>query len=153
MMVLQNTKLEEMELRGLKIGAIDEETGTAKFDLTLMLTEERGVIAGSLEYSLDLYKGETIRRMARHYEKVVAEVVRDREQRIREIELLTESEREQILMRWNETAVEFPKDWSIQALFEQQVELAPDTVAVVYEEQGLSYRELNQRANQLAHRL
>src|SRR5262249_38093703 len=105
------------------------------------------------EYSRDLYEGETIRRMARHYEKVVEEVVRDAEQRIREIELMSVTEREQIVVKWNETAVEYPRDRLIHELFEEQVEQRPETVAVVFEGQKLSYRELDRRANQLAHHL
>ena len=93
-----------MEMRGLKVSGIGEETGTAKFDLTLTLIGRRKKVSlGSLEYSQDLYEGETIRRMARHYERVVEEVVRDAEQRIREIEMMSEAEKRQIIEEWNET--------------------------------------------------
>src|SRR5262245_34511673 len=83
MMVLQNTGRAEIDLRGLKVRELDDETKTAKFDLTLTLAEEREGIAGCLGYSHDLYEEETIRRMVRHYEKVVKEVVRDVEQHVR----------------------------------------------------------------------
>src|SRR5262249_34566930 len=89
MLVFQNTSREELEVRGLEVRGIGDGTGAAKFDLTLSLTEASAGIEGSLEYSRDLYEGETIRRMARHFEKVVEEVVRDADQRIREIELMS----------------------------------------------------------------
>src|SRR5262249_50713106 len=83
MMVLQNAGREESEIRGLKVSRIERETGTAKFDLTLELMEDKESIFGSLEYSRDLYDGETVRRMVGHYLQVVEEVVRNAEQRIR----------------------------------------------------------------------
>src|SRR5262249_19471959 len=88
MMVLESAGREGVELRGLKMSGIGRETGATKFDLTLRLTEGEEGIAGSLEYSRDLYEGETIKRIARHFERVVEEVARDAEQRIRQIELI-----------------------------------------------------------------
>ena len=153
MMTLQNATQEALQIGDLKISGIGVEAGTAKFDLTLSLIEEGGDLWGSLEYSRDLYEAETIRRMVRHFERVALEVARDAEQRIREIELLSAAEREQVVITWNETAVEYLRDRTIHGLFEEQVEQWPERVAVVYEEQELSYRELNRRANQLAHHL
>jgi amino acid adenylation domain-containing protein len=153
MMELQNTQREELKISGLKVKEVGEAVGTAKFDLTLTLTDGGEGIAGSLEYSLDLYERETVRRMARHYEKVLQEVVRDAEQRIREIELLSGREREQILLEWNGTAVEYPRNLSIHELFEAQAERTPEAAAVVFQDQILTYRELNARANQLARAL
>src|SRR5262249_1038289 len=147
MMVLQNMRREQAGLRWLKAGRIGEEAATAKFDLTLTLMEAGEGIVGSLEYSRDLYEGETIRRMARHYEKVVEEVVRDAEQRIRDIELMSGSEREQILVKWNETAAEYPRDRTIHELFEARAEQMPEAIAVAQEDRQLSYGELNTRAN------
>src|SRR5262249_14040714 len=144
MMELQNTGREELEIRGLivkgvteqRVGEenVEDEIGTAKFDLTLTLMESREGIAGILEYSQDLYERETIRRMARHFEKVVAEAVRDAEQRIGEIDLLSVSEREQILVKWNQTAVEYPRNQSVHELFEEQVERTPEAVAVIFQD-------------------
>ena len=150
MMELQNAERGKLEIRGLKVSGIGEETGTAKFDLTLTLMEGSEGIDGGLEYSLDLYGAETIRRMARHYERVVAEVVKDADQRVNAIELMSGSEREQILAEWNETAQAYPQDQLAHELFEEQVERTPEAVAVVFQDQALSYRELNARANQLA---
>jgi non-ribosomal peptide synthetase component F len=153
MMMLQNTGQEELEISGLKVRGIEEETVGAKFDLTLNMGEGREGIGGALEYSLDLYEGETIRRMARHYERVVGEMVRDAERGIREIELMSEQEKRQIINGWSRTKIEFERDRCIHHLFEAQAERSPESVAVVCEGEQISYRELNRRANQLGHYL
>jgi amino acid adenylation domain-containing protein len=155
MVVLQNVSREAVEIRGLKfkevvVEKVEEETGTAKFDLTVVLAESEGGITGSLEYSRDLFEGETIRRMARHFERMVAEVVRGAERRIRSLSLMSEREREQILFRWNQSAEAYPRDRSIHELFEEQAKRRPEAVAVVFQDQALTYRELNARANRLA---
>src|SRR5215470_17357814 len=110
MMALQNTGREVLEIKELKGREVREEIGVAKFDLTLALTEGRDGIAGDLVYSQDLYEGETIRRMARYFENVVKEVARDAERKIGEIELMSVSDREQILMKLKETARAYPRD-------------------------------------------
>ena len=150
MMVLEDARGKDLEIKGLKAQWAGEDAATAKFDLELVLTQSREGIDGSLEYSCDLYEGETIRRMARHFEKVVAEVVRDPDQRIKEIDLMSGSERERILVKWNKTAIDYPRDRTIHELFEEQAESRPDAVAVAYRDQELSYRELNARANHMA---
>src|SRR5262249_25493994 len=111
-MVFENTRREELKIRGLKVTGVEEGKGAAKFDLVLGLAEGEEGVSGGLEYSRDLFEGETIRRMARHYEKALEEVLRDAGQKIGEIELMSGSEREQILVKWNETAVEYPHDRS-----------------------------------------
>ena len=150
MMVLEDARGKDLEIKGLKAQWAGEDAATAKFDLELVLTQSREGIDGSLEYSCDLYEGETIRRMARHFEKVVAEVVRDPDQRIKEIDLMSGSERERILVKWNKTAIDYPRDRTIHELFEEQAESRPDAVAVAYRDQEVSYRELNARANHMA---
>ena len=150
MMVLQNARREELEFSGLKVSEIREEATTAKFDLTLTLSEGPDGIAGSLEYSRDLYEGETIRRMARHYEKVIAEIVRDSERRIAEIEIISEAEKSQILIEFNRTRREYDGARLIHELIEARAEKVGDKTAVVDEWERVSYGELNRRANQLA---
>src|SRR5580658_9396059 len=107
----------------------------------------------SLEYATKLFKPETIRRLGRHYERVIRQVVEDPQKRIGEIELLDEGERRQLLEEFNDTAVDYPRDRCVQELFEEQARLRPEAVAVVYEEESLTYGQLNGRANQLARRL
>ena len=112
-----------------------------------MTTEES--IEGALEYSLDLYEGETVRRMVKHLMRVLEQVVEDPGIRIQDVELMTEEEREQVLVEWNDTDSEYPEGRCVHELFEEQVKKTPGAIAVVYGEQELTYEELNRRANQL----
>jgi amino acid adenylation domain-containing protein len=150
MMVLQNAGREELEMSGLKVRGIGDETVAAKFDLTLTLTEGGGGIAGSLEYSLDLYEGETIRRMTGHYERVLNEVVRDVEQRIGEIELMSEAERRQIVEEWNETGREYGEGRLVHEVIAEQARRNGEAIAVKSERGELSYGELDRRTARLA---
>jgi amino acid adenylation domain-containing protein len=153
MMALKNSGREEAELSEPMAREEEEKTRAVNFDLLLTLTEGREGIAGSLEYSQDLFNRETVKRMARHYVRVVEEIIKNAERRIGEIELMSETERDQIVVNWNRTVIEYPRELLIQELFEEQVEQRPESVAVVFEDQELSYRELNLRANQVAHHL
>src|SRR6266540_1003360 len=150
MISLHNTDREEFDLSGLKVTEVGEESGPVKFDLTLELTEGEEGISGCLEYSLDLYEAETIRRMARHYERLVNEIVWDAEQRIREIELLSDAEKRRLIEEWNETERDYGAPRLVHEMIADQAERGPEAIAVVYGEEHLSYRELNERANRLA---
>ena len=139
-----------MELPGLRISPYEAENRIAKFDLTLEASEEEAEIQFSVEYSTALFKEETIQRMIGHFLQLIEAVIREPKARIAELELLTEAEKQQFLHDFNDTAKEYPGDKTIHELFEEQVERTPDNVAVVFEEQELTYRELNARANGLA---
>ena len=153
MFVLQNAPMENLELAGLSSTLLERETVTAKFDLTLSMRETSSGLAGAWEYNTDLFNGSTIERMASHFQTLLAAIVENPQQKVSELPLLSEAERHQLLFEWNDTQTEYPHDKCIHQLFEEQVEKTPDAVAVVFEEQQLTYRELNQRANQLAHYL
>jgi len=163
MMTMQNAGREGVGFSGLEVRSIgeekteeevgEEEIGIAKFDLTMVLTEGIEGIEGVLEYSHDLYDRETVRRMARHYEQVVNEVVSDAERRLREIELLSGAERRQIIEEWNQTGMPYPQDRCIHQLFEHRAGTTPEAVALICDDRQLTYAELNSRANRLAHYL
>jgi amino acid adenylation domain-containing protein len=153
MFVLQNAPREQLELSGLSLSVLDRESVTAKFDLTLFLEETEQGLKGSLEYNTDLFNADTIDRMAGHFQILLAGIVANSTQSIAELPLLTKAEQHQLLIEWNDTTVAYPDDLCIHQLFEAQVENTPDAVAVVFEEQQLTYQELNVRANQLAHHL
>src|SRR4030095_5270906 len=153
MMALHNARREELSLGGLNMAGMEEETVAAKFDLTLNLTEGEEGIGGVLEYSQDLYERETIERLARHYEKVLEEMVRDPEQRIREIDLLSSEERRQIIEEWNETERVYAETRSVHRMGSGQAERRPEKMAVKCGQEQISYRELNERADRLAHHL
>ncbi|HLF26569.1 MAG TPA: amino acid adenylation domain-containing protein, partial [Anaerolineae bacterium] len=150
---LQNVPGAVLELPGVQVEALAVETGAAAFDLTLLLEERAGGLRGVVEYSTDLFEATTIARLVEHFQVVLEGMVADPEQRLAQLPLLTEAERQQVLVEWNDTAVDYPHDGCIHRLFEAQVERTPDAVAVVYEDQSLTYGELNGRANRLAHYL
>jgi len=159
MLVLQNTARAELEMKGLKARGESRVGKQAKFDLTLSVREERGGggkgegLQCQINYAVDLYERRTIQKLAERLKRVLQAVVDDPGQRIGEIEILEEEERRQIVEEWNETAAAYAEDKCIHELFEKQVELTPDAIAVIYEDAYLSYRQLNQRSNHLAYKL
>jgi amino acid adenylation domain-containing protein len=137
---------------GLAIEAFEVDERISQVDLTMMLTEGGGKIAGTVPYNADLFDADTIARFGEHYRALLESVVADPSRPIRTLPLLTDAERG-LLAHWNETEVTLPFDGCIHQLFEWQVVRDPDAVAVVFQDQSLTYGELNARANQLAHRL
>ena len=152
-LVLQNTPERKAELPGLVVTPLKYQAETAKFDLTLYIDELGPELQGTFEYNTDLFNSDTIGRMARHLRTLLEGIVADPSARISELPLLTEAERYQLLHEWNDTRAEYQQDVCAHQLFEAQVERTPDAVAVALEDQRLSYRELNARANKLAHHL
>ncbi len=153
MFVLQNTPEAELHLPGLDCERLSLHNGTAKFDLSLSLTETRDGLAGILEYSSDLFDAARIERLAGHFGRLLEGIVAAPGQRIGQLPLLTEAERHQLLVEWNDTATDYPRDRCVHELFEAQVARTPEAIAVVMGERQLGYRELDARANQLAHYL
>ncbi|MDP1666746.1 MAG: amino acid adenylation domain-containing protein [Methylobacter sp.] len=153
MMVLQSTALQDMQLPGLTITDLTVTNETAKFDLTLSLVEHRDGLTGTIEYRTDLYNPETITRLGSHFQTLLEAIVEHPETAVAELPLLTAPERHQLLVEWNATRTDYPKDKCIHQLFEEQVAKIPDAIALVFEDQQLSYQVLNAKANQLAHYL
>jgi non-ribosomal peptide synthetase component F len=152
MFVLQNTP-PDLKMPGLSASYVRSPTATAKFDLTLSMFESAEVLEGTIEYRTDLFDADTIARMLAHFEVLLEGIVADPDQRIAQLPLLTEVERQQLLVDWNDTGKEFPNELCIHELFEAQVERTPEAAAVTFEDKPLTYRELNERANRLAHYL
>jgi len=142
-----------MKLGGLQLEAVALEQRVTPFDLTLLMAEAGRELGAAVEYNVDLFDAATIRRMLGHLQTLLESIVANPDQRISTLPLLTESERRQLLIEWNDTAADYPQGQCVHQLFEAQVERTPDAVAVVYEGEQLTYRQLNQRANQLAHHL
>ena len=141
------------ELAGLSIKPLALQSNTSKFDLTLSVEETEQGLHCSLEYNTDLFEAQTIRRLLGHWQTLLEGIVQSPQVRLSDLPLLAQREREQLLVQWNATQVDFAQDVCVHQLFEQQVERTPDAVALVFEDQLLSYAELNRRANQLAHYL
>ncbi|HEX7273274.1 MAG TPA: amino acid adenylation domain-containing protein [Casimicrobiaceae bacterium] len=145
---------ETPELAGLAVERIATAgTETAKFDLEFSVTEHGGRVDVVIEYATDLFDPATIERMAGHWQVLLESIVADPEQRISRLPLLTPTERERLLVRWNATAIDYPRDRCVHELFEAQAQRTPQAIAALFGNESLTYAQLNARANQLAHHL
>ena len=153
MLALQNYPEEQLELAGLTWRWSGLDYVTTHFDLTLYLYEVPDGLAGVVEYATDLFDPETIERMARHFRALLEGIVANPESPIYELSLLSDGEKQQLLVDWNATAAPYPQERCVHELFADQVERTPEAPALMLEECTLSYRELNAWANQLAHYL
>nr|VFK20028.1 MAG: amino acid adenylation domain-containing protein [Candidatus Kentron sp. LFY] len=122
-------------------------------ELTLEMIESKRSLSGALKYNTDLFEIETIERMVEQFRRLLGGIVTEPETSIAELPLLTEAEKRRILIEWNNTKVPYSQDKCVHELFEEQVVRSPDAVAVVFEDEEVSYGEVNARANRLAHRL
>ncbi|MEM7349874.1 MAG: amino acid adenylation domain-containing protein [Acidobacteriota bacterium] len=139
---------------GTTLSPLELDSGISHFDLTLYAAEATHGLSISLEYSTDLFDRTTILRLWGHLENLLRAIVESPERRLSELDLLTAGERHQLLAAWNDTRSDYPRTSSIHQLFEDWAARTPDAVAVVSEpDEQLTYRELNRRANQLAHHL
>jgi len=127
--------------------------GTTQFDLSLFFYESKNNYQIVLEYCSDLYSRDTAEGLLRHLIVILEQVTEDETKRINEIEVITEDERERIIGEFNDTYVEYPKEKTVTDLFEEQVRKTPESIAVIFEEEQISYGELNEKANQLARKL
>src|SRR5262249_2631153 len=151
--VLQNVPAEKLDVTGLSIEMFPIGDSFTKFDLMLSMREGPDGLSGSLRYSTYLFEPGRIQRMPSHLTRVLQGMAENEQGRVMELPLLSLQERQEVIVELNQTAGDYPRDRCVHELFEQQVELTPDSVAVVYEGEQLTYRELNRRANQLAHYL
>ena len=153
MFVLQNMEATEFELEGLKLSRYSSGHGASKFDLTFTAIELGNEIAMNIEYATSLFKTETIERMSLHLQNLFRAIAEDREVLLGDIDILPESERNQLLYEFNDTYADYPRDKTIHELFEEQVLRTPDNIALVFGEESMTYSELNAKSNQLAHML
>jgi amino acid adenylation domain-containing protein len=153
MFAWQNTGGRSLEIPGLNITRIPRKIKIAKFDLTLELAETDTGISGFFEYRTDLFDSATIKRMTGHFQTLLEAIVASPQTPIANLPLLTPEEQQQLLLDWNNTTVEYPEYKCIHQLIEQQVQLTPDAIALIWENQQLTYQELNTQANQIAHYL
>jgi amino acid adenylation domain-containing protein len=150
---LQNAPRAKKELRSVKTETLGEQSRASKFDLSLDMMEAGNRIGGSFEYNTDLFEGDTIRRMIGHLQTILQGVVNDPDQSIAELRLLTDAETQQLLASSKRSQpVSTPRS-CLHELFEVQVEKRPNAIALIFEDEQLTYCELNLRANRLAHYL
>ncbi|WP_434301843.1 non-ribosomal peptide synthetase, partial [Clostridium botulinum] len=141
----RDIKLEDIILKVYNNGS-----KISKFDLTLNALESNKKLNFTIEYCSKLFKKETIESLSSHYVRILDSIVSNKEIKLCKIDLLSETERNQILYEFNDTKTDYPRDKTIQELFEAQVEKAPYNIAVVFEDKKLTYKELNEKSNQLA---
>ena len=153
MFALQDELSDNLKLPGLAISQFPLDPGTAKFDLTFTIVKSGAEFNCCAEYNSDLFEPATVRRMLRHYEKLLESIASEPDQFISDIPLLTAEERQRMLVDWNKTAAEYPREKCVHELFAAQAAATPKAVAVVFGDESLTYEELNWRANQLAHHL
>jgi amino acid adenylation domain-containing protein len=161
MFAFQNFQGSPLDLSGCSMEPLDLDRSTAKFDLTLQISQEPSGLRCLLTYNIDLFEEKTTTRMLGHWRTLLEGIVANPEQRLADLPLLTDAERTQLVVDWNDTQREYSRDKCIHELIEEQVNITPDGLAVVFSPEGsaagasqkLTYRELNSRANQLAHYL
>ncbi len=153
MLVMHTAPQATAELEGLTISPVTLERTTAEYDLLLRIKELRGELGGLLEYNSDLFDHATIARTVGHFQTLLEGATKNPDCRVSALPLCSEAERRQLLADWNATAVAYPDDICLHTLIEAQAARTPDATAVVFEDRQLTYRELNTRANQLAHYL
>lgn len=153
MFVLHNSSLQTFDLPGATLTPVESDSETAHFDLTLQIADTGQGLTATFIYNTDLFEAATITRMLGSFQTLLQAVVEDPEQRLSDLSLLTEAERHQLLVEWNDTTAAGPQDLCIHQLFEAQTDRTPEAIAVVLAAEQLTYGELNARANRLAHHL
>ncbi len=152
-MFMLQTTAESLVLPDLNLSLLDVHSGTAKFDLTLGLLDAEDGITGAFEYNTDLFERATVERMVTHFQMLLKAAVAQPEQRLSALSLLTDREKQEIFLRWNDTGNGYQQDTCFPSMFEAQVARTPESVAVVCDGRSLTYQELNVRANRLARHL
>jgi amino acid adenylation domain-containing protein len=148
----QNTPISTLELPGLTVSLLELDTTTAKLDLEFHLWQDAGSVKGQMVYNTDIFDDATITRMLGNFQTLLGSVVANPEQRVSDVAILSAIEKQQLLMDWNDTKIEYSTECFHQ-LVEERVRKTPDAIALIFNEQQLTYNELNIRSNQLAHHL
>ena len=153
MFALQNTPLAPIQLPGLTQRRLEVDPGIAQVDLTLDVQESDEGLSALFEYATDLFDEATIVRMADHWRTLLQALVDSPERHLSELPLLTADERGQLLVEWNRTETNYPRDKHIHELFEAQAARTPQAVALIFEEQRVTYQDLNEQAGALSESL
>ena len=148
MFTYQNNQENILKLDNTETQIVEINNNIAKFNLSLEIKPKSHTI--NIEYCTDLFKKETIERLFEHYINAIDFIMNDVNAKIKDIEIISNTEKNKILYEFNDTKMEYPKDKTITELFEEQVEKTPNDVAVVFEDNKLTYKEVNEKVNQLA---
>ncbi|MCF5295443.1 amino acid adenylation domain-containing protein, partial [Pseudomonas syringae] len=153
MLSWQNNETSDLALGDMSLQGVAVAGHTAKFDLTLDMTEVGDQLIGTLEYATALFDESTLQRYMGYFQRLLEAMVADDRQLLEQVPLLEAVERQHLLVDLNATDVPYPHDCTIHQLFEAKVQAQPDAIAVAFQAQRLSYAELNRQANRLAHHL
>lgn len=150
---LQNTPIEIPPMPGLTANYLPVETGTTKFDMTWLLEETAENLTATIEYSTDLFDAATIARFSDHFRVLLTGIAANPDEVISRLPLLTPAEHHQLLHQWSNSQTSYLPDHCIHQRFEAQAAQTPDAIALTFQDTDLTYAELNEQANQLAHHL
>ncbi|HEX7956706.1 MAG TPA: amino acid adenylation domain-containing protein, partial [Pyrinomonadaceae bacterium] len=157
--LVRDLKLDDVEDRcplfdvALALDGLHGPMPDVRQDMTLTFTRRAHEITGTVEFNRSLFARSSVERFTAHFVQALSEALGDTSRKVSELQVLTEAERRQLLVEWNDTEAAYPQDRCAHELFEAQAARTPDATAVSFEAQRLTYRELDERANQLAHRL
>jgi tyrocidine synthetase III len=149
----QNFEETALEIPGVGLESYDNHHMLSKFDITLAAGGDGENFVFDLVYSTALFRAETIRKFADYFKRIISAVVADANIKIADIDILSAEERTQLLLDFNDTKADYPTDRTLTDLFEEQVLKTPFNKALIYNERSVTYSELNEKANQLAHHL
>lgn len=153
MFAIQNNEKVELSIGDITLKALQLSSGVTKFDLDLEIMEDNDGYVLDLAYCSDLFTKDTAQNMLEHYQRLIDSVLADPEEKISELEMLSEKERNCIVKRFNDTWVERSKNWTVISQFEMQVRNVPEKIAIEYDSGALTYRELNGKVNALAEKI
>jgi amino acid adenylation domain-containing protein len=152
--VLQHaSEVPPLQLKNLHISAVESAISTTRFDLEFYVYQENGGFSVSCLYNTDLFDAGTIRRMLGHYERLLRGTAANPQARIGQVRMLTNAEMQQALIEWNRTDAFYPGEQCLHRLVEAQAQRTPEAIAVEFEDEALTYLELEQRASGLARHL
>ncbi len=147
---LQGDALQQLKLPGMEVEVIEPEIQTAKFDLLLILQDLAGQTGGFFEYNTDIFDDETIQNFAATFKTLLDEIVKNPDKPISELSLLSAQERTKILKDWNTTGREYPRESTVEELFEQKAKATPDAIAIEFDGRKITYQEVDEKANRIA---
>lgn len=155
MFVMQNSSADDWSVPGVQFAPanVDLATSTAKFDLTLYMREVSGSLHGTFEYATDIFFRSTIERFAEHFIQLLRSIVSHPDARVATLDILPQQEKSRLLFAWNETKSPYPEEVCVHELFVEQAAKTPDAVALLSLTSRLTFRELDERSNQLGHHL
>ncbi|QTA91522.1 Non-ribosomal peptide synthetase [Desulfonema magnum] len=152
LVIMQNNEAADLSLPELRIETLEQDFPISKFDLTFEFWEREDILV-KLKYNTDLFREDRIKRMGTHFQTLTDSILKNADQPVCRLNMLTQDEQNLVVYQFNDTVRDYPIDKTVTDLIENQVEKTPDSTAVIFEDQQLTYRELNTRANQLSYHL